>query len=204
MLTKNTRKQAVQEDIQALNAIGFSCESDQAFNSSFDLIARKIVLMTWIPSMLPPVLWYLAHINVVKTDADSVLRTCLGLGIMNISFSIVLLAFMFKSIHTYLNFKDDIKHRLTLGCAVDNLIKRTAKFMCVAFTIISLGVAASSEPILMGWAWPVAFFPSLLVAKVLYSIEKRHLGLNTLIHTIKRRIREEHQQPWMKLWPNVI
>jgi len=204
VLTKNTREQAVQEDIEALKALRFSCGSEQAFNSSFDSISRKIVLMTWGPSMLPPVLWYLAHINVVKTDADSALRTCLGLGIMNVSFSIVLLVFMFKSIHTYLNFKDDIKNRLKLGCAVDNLIKRTAQFMCIAFFIISLGVAVSSEPILMGWAWPVAFFPSLLVAKVLYSIEKRRLGLITLVSKIKRRIREEHQQPWMKLWPNVM
>jgi hypothetical protein len=204
MLSKNTREQAVQEDIETLKTLRFSYGSEQAFNSSFDSISRKIVLMTWGPSMLPPFLWYLAHISLVKTDADSVLRTCLGLGIMNISFSIVLLVFMFKSIHTYLNFKDDIKNRLKLGCAVDNLIKRTAQFMCVSSAIISLGVAFSSEPSLIGWAWPVVFFPSLLVAKVLYSIEKKRIGLTALVGKIKRRIHDEEKRTWIKLWPNVM
>jgi len=204
MLTKNTRKQAVQEDIQAINAIRFSCASHQEFNSSFDSIVRKIVLMTWLPSMLPPVLWYMTHMEVVKNSAESVLKTCLGLGIMNALFSLVLVVSMFKSIHTYLNFKDHIKNALKLGLSVDNLIKNTARFMCVSSVIISLGVAFSSEPSMIGWAWPVAFFPSLLVAKVLHGVEKRHLGLTAIIRKIKRRIHDEEKRTWLKIWPNVM
>jgi hypothetical protein len=204
MLTKNTRIQAAQEDIQAMNAIRFSCASHQEFNSSFNSIVGKVVLMTWLPSMLPLVLWYMTHMGIVKNSAESVLRTCLGLGIMNALFSLVLVVFMFKSIHTYLNFKYHIKNALKLGFMVNKLVKRTAKFMFFSCFIISLDVAFSSDPITITWAWPTVFFPSFVLARVLYGVEKRHLGLNTLVRKIKRRIQEEHQQTWLKLWPNVM
>ena len=204
MLTKKTRKHAVQEDIKAIDDIQFSPESNKSYDSNFDSIVRKILLITWLPSMLPLALWYMTHMEVVKISAESVLRTCLGLGIMNALFSLVLVVSMFKSIDTYLNFKCHIKNALKLGLSVDNLIKNTAQFMCVSSVIISLGVAFSSEPSLIGWAWPVAFFPSLLVAKVLHGVDKRRLGLTKLIRKIKRRIHDEEKRTWLKLWPNVM
>ena len=204
MLTKKTREQAVQEDIHTLERTHVSWSGIEEYDSKFDAIVRKTVFTTWPMSMLPLVIFQVAHRDDAKDAIASVARTCLALGLLNMIFSLIFIVALFKSIDTYLTFKCKIKNTLTLGLNVDNLVKRTATFMCGLFLIFSLGVAFTFDPITIFSAWPMAFFPSLVLAKIFYVVEKRRLGLSQLIRKIKRRIHDEEKRTWLKLWPNVM
>jgi hypothetical protein len=204
MHSTNKIKQAAQEDIQMLEVTNFSCGGIKDYDPKFNAITKKIMLMTWLPSMLPLAIFQVAHLDAAKDSIASVAQTCLALGLLNVIFSLIFVLAMLKSIDTYLNFKYHIKNALKLGLSVDNLIKNTARFMCISSVIISLGVAFTFEPITIFWAWPTAFLPSLVLAKFFYAVEKRRLGLTTLIRKIKRRVNDEEKQTWLKLWPNVI
>tara|TARA_R110000868_G_scaffold103862_1_gene285793 strand:+ start:215 stop:829 length:615 start_codon:yes stop_codon:yes gene_type:complete len=204
MLNTNAEKQAVQEDILTIEVTHFSRGGVKEYDSKFNDIAKKIMLMTWLPSMLPLAIFQVAHLDAAKDSIASVAQTCLSLGLFNVICSLIFNLAMFKSIRTYLIFTHKIENTLKIGCEVDKLVKRTAQVMCGLFLIFSLGVALTFSPITIFFAWPIAFFPSLVLAKIYHSIEKRRLGLTQLIRKIKRRIHDEEKQTWLKLWPNFI
>lgn len=204
MLSTNKIKQAIQEDIQALEAINIAYEPIKEYSSKSNSIIKKVMLMTWLPSMLPLIIFQMKHIDDAKDSIASVAQTCLSLGLFNVICSLIFVLAAIKSIRTYLIFTHKIKNTLKIGCEVDKLIKRTAQVMCGLFLMFSLGVALTFSPITIFFAWPIAFFPSLVLAKIYHSIEKRRLGLTKLIRKIKRRIHDEEKRTWLKLWPNVM